>query len=54
MRLLSNTIKDGDLLSIIRKYLTSGVEINGVRFKTTIGCPQGGPLSPLLSKHNVT
>ena len=49
MRLLSNTIQDGDLLSIIRKYLTSGVEINGVKFKTTIGCPQGGPLSPLLS-----
>lgn len=36
MRLLWNTIKDGDLLSKIRKYLTSGVEINGVKFKTTI------------------
>lgn len=49
MKLIHNTIEDGDLLSIIRKYLTSGVVIDGVKFKTEKGCPQGGPLSPMLS-----
>ncbi|MGL6063541.1 MAG: group II intron reverse transcriptase/maturase, partial [Fusobacteriaceae bacterium] len=49
MKLIHNTIEDGDLLSIIRKYLTSGVEIDSVKFKTEKGCPQGGPLSPMLS-----
>lgn len=49
MRLLSETIKDGRVLSLIRKYLRSGVMINGTVEKTEIGCPQGGNLSPLLS-----
>jgi group II intron reverse transcriptase/maturase len=49
MRLLSETIKDGRLLSLIRKYLRSGVMINGTVEETEIGCPQGGNLSPLLS-----
>jgi group II intron reverse transcriptase/maturase len=49
MRLLSETIKDGRVLSLIRKYLRSGVMINGTIEETEIGCPQGGNLSPLLS-----
>ncbi len=49
MRLLSKTIKDGRVLSLIRKYLQSGVMINGVVQETEQGCPQGGNLSPLLS-----
>lgn len=49
MRLIHDTIDDGDLLSIIRKYLTSGVVIDSVKFKTEKGCPQGGPLSLMLS-----
>ena len=49
MRLLSETIKDGRVLSLIRKYLSSGVMINGTVEETEIGCPQGGNLSPLLS-----
>jgi len=49
MRLLSETIKDGRVLSLIRKYLRSGVMINGMVEETEIGCPQGGDLSPLLS-----
>jgi RNA-directed DNA polymerase len=49
MRLLSKTIKDGRVLSLIRKYLKSGVMINGAVEETEIGCPQGGNLSPLLS-----
>ena len=42
MRLLSRTIKDGRVLSLIRKYLQSGVMINGVFAETEEGTPQGG------------
>lgn len=49
MRLLSKTIKDSRVLSLIRKYLQSGVMVNGVVQETEQGCPQGGNLSPLLS-----
>lgn len=47
--LLLNTIKDGEVISLIRKYLVSGVMINGVKIETLEGTPQGGNLSPLLS-----
>jgi len=49
MRIISNTIKDGDVISLIRKYLASGVMVNGKYEETTVGTPQGGNLSPLLS-----
>lgn len=49
MRLLSQKIKDNRLISLIRKYLRSGVMINGVVIETEEGTPQGGNLSPLLS-----
>ena len=49
MRLLSVKIKDGRVLSLIRKYLKSGVMINGVVNDTEEGTPQGGNISPLLS-----
>ena len=48
-RLLSETIKDSRVLSLIRKYLQSGVMVNGVVIETEEGTPQGGNLSPLLS-----
>jgi len=49
MRLLSGTIKDGRVLSLIRKYLRSGVMVGGVTMVAEVGTPQGGNLSPLLS-----
>lgn len=49
MRIISHTIKDGDVISLIRKYLVSGVMIGGKYEKTSMGTPQGGNLSPLLS-----
>lgn len=49
MRLLAKTIKDGRVLSLIRKYLQSGVMINGVVMDVEEGTPQGGNISPLLS-----
>lgn len=47
--IMRKTIKDGEVLSLIRKFLVSGVMENGVVIKTKKGTPQGGNLSPLLS-----
>lgn len=49
IRIISNTIKDGDVISLIRKYLVSGVMEDKEVSPTKIGTPQGGNLSPLLS-----
>jgi RNA-directed DNA polymerase len=49
MSLISKKINDKRVLKLIRKYLESGVMINGLEIVTEEGTPQGGPLSPLLS-----
>ena len=49
IEVLSRTIKDGRVVSLIHKYLRSGVMVHGVLQPTEEGTPQGGPLSPLLS-----
>ena len=49
MNLVSRKVDDGDVISLIRKYLVSGVMINGKLHETKVGTPQGGNLSPLLS-----
>ncbi len=49
IEMLSRTIKDGRVISLIHKYLNAGVIIRGMFEKTEAGMPQGGPLSPLLS-----
>lgn len=42
-------IQDPTVLKIIRKFLRSGVSIDGTVYPTEVGCPQGGNLSPILS-----
>lgn len=49
MGLLSKEIGDKVLLSLIRRYLQSGILQDGLISKRTEGTPQGSPLSPLLS-----
>lgn len=49
MGLLAKRIEDKRLLKLIRKYLKTGIMINGVVMNSEEGTPQGGPLSPLLS-----
>ena len=49
VRLVFEEVKDARVVSLIRKYLKSGVMINGVVMDTGEGTPQGGNLSPLLS-----
>ena len=46
---LSTTIGDKRLLGLIRKYLQSGIMIDGIVSQRIEGTPQGSPLSPLLS-----
>ena len=49
MSLLSKTVKDGAVLSLIRKFLESGVMIGQETEPTTLGTVQGGNISPLLA-----
>ncbi len=49
IEILSRTIKDGRVVSLIHKYLRSGVMNKGMFEMSEEGTPQGGPLSPLLS-----
>ncbi|WHE07388.1 group II intron reverse transcriptase/maturase [Thermoanaerobacterium thermosaccharolyticum] len=49
MSKLEKRIGDKRVLKLIRRYLESGVMINGIKVATGEGTPQGGPLSPLLA-----
>ena len=49
MKLVAENIADGNILSTIQKFLTSGVMEDGVLKKTHLGTPQGGVISPLLA-----
>lgn len=49
VEVLSRTIKDGRVISLIHRYLQAGVVTENRYEPTTVGVPQGGPLSPLLS-----
>src|SRR5690606_19813277 len=46
---LTNVIADGNVLSLIDRFLAAGVMEDGVVRTTTLGTPQGGVLSPLLA-----
>ena len=48
IEVLSKTIKDGRVISLIHKYLNAGVMTEGRHEPSEQGVPQGGPLSPLL------
>jgi RNA-directed DNA polymerase len=49
MTMLSRRIDDKRLLGLIRKYLKTGIMVEGIIESRTEGTPQGSPLSPLLS-----
>jgi len=48
IQLLSETIKDGRVISLIHKFLRAGVMVGEMFEDSPEGVPQGGPLSPLL------
>ncbi|GMO32617.1 MAG: group II intron reverse transcriptase/maturase [Termitinemataceae bacterium] len=49
LNMIMKTVKDIRVVRLIRKFLKSGVMINGLVSQTEEGTPQGGNLSPLLS-----
>ena len=49
IRILSRTIRDGRVISLVHKYLTAGVMVRRSYEESVEGVPQGGPLSPLLA-----
>ena len=49
IEVLSRTVKDGRVISLIHKYMNAGVVANGLFERTEVGVPQGGSVSPLLS-----
>lgn len=49
IEILSRTIKDGRVISLIHKYLTAGAMNRGRYEETKLGLVQGGNVSPLCS-----
>lgn len=49
MTIFGRTIKDRDVISVVRKFLVSGVMIDDEYEDTVVGTPQGGNISPLLA-----
>ena len=49
LRLVSDVVKDGNVVSLVNKFLKAGVMVENEFEETIVGTPQGGPLSPLLS-----
>lgn len=49
VQLLSDSLTDKRVVSLIHRFLMAGVMVDGVAGKTEEGTPQGGPLSPLLA-----
>ena len=47
--ILREQVNDSHTVHIIRKFLQAGIMENGLISTSTIGTPQGGPLSPILS-----
>lgn len=49
MARVERKVSDGRMLTLVRRYLQSGIMQGGLTEPRTEGTPQGGPLSPLLS-----
>ena len=49
MHRLKRHVQDARLLRLINRYLHAGVSVNGGIEATSMGVPQGGPLSPVLA-----
>jgi RNA-directed DNA polymerase len=49
MSKVSYRVTDERVLKLIRRYLEAGMMRDGLTRQRTVGTPQGGPLSPLLS-----
>jgi hypothetical protein len=49
LQLIRRKVADEQFVTLLVRLLKAGVVVEGVFEKTTKGCPQGSPLSPILS-----
>lgn len=49
LEMVSQTVKDGRVISLLYRFMKAGVMENGVVIRSDVGIPQGGPLSPILA-----
>lgn len=49
LKLIRRRVADEPFVTLSARLLKAGVVIDGERVKSTRGCPQGSPLSPILS-----
>jgi group II intron reverse transcriptase/maturase len=54
IKMVREVVKDEAVIGLIRKFLKSGVTVDGLVSQTEQGTPQGGNLSPLLSNIYLT
>jgi group II intron reverse transcriptase/maturase len=54
IKMVREVVKDEAVIALIRKFLKSGVMVDGLASQTEQGTPQGGNLSPLLSNIYLT
>jgi group II intron reverse transcriptase/maturase len=49
LKLIRRKIRDEELVTLVARAIKAGVMVDGVFEKSTKGCPQGSPVSPILS-----
>jgi RNA-directed DNA polymerase len=54
MQMVGETVKEKPVTALIRKFLKSGIMVDGLESQREQGTPQGGNLSPLLSNIYLT
>jgi len=52
LKLIRRKVADERFVTLIARLLKAGVIVNGEFEKTTKGCPQGSPLTPVTTVHN--